>query len=188
VYLYYVYLYYVYLSCVHHCDEIIYALLNPQEMLTVMEQSKAQVTKKGYLFKYEETMMGKKWKKYYFSIKSNFLAWYHDRSAEKPLGIIDLEDGKLEASKSKKPKYEGCEFKISVPSGSGSRVLQLRVDYAKDRGPWMEAMAMAKSRHIAAGTINLDRCMKYFIVPSLFLVCLIVSLLTYALNRFSSIV
>uniref|UniRef100_A0A7S4U6R0 PH domain-containing protein n=1 Tax=Paramoeba aestuarina TaxID=180227 RepID=A0A7S4U6R0_9EUKA len=129
-----------------------------EEKMTVLERTTAKVSKSGYLWKYEEGFMKNTWKKYYFVLKSSFLSWYSDQSCteKEPVGVIDLESArayKAPRKEKEKKKYEGCEFEIR----STTRVVNLRVDYARDVDPWVQAISMAKARYLSSGTVNLDK-------------------------------
>mmetsp|Transcript_8414 Transcript_8414/g.11332 ORF Transcript_8414/g.11332 Transcript_8414/m.11332 type:complete len:944 (+) Transcript_8414:798-3629(+) len=129
-----------------------------EEKLTVMEKKTAKVSKSGYMWKHEEGLLKSHWKKLYFVLKSNFLSWYSDQNQASASGMIDLENSRVyktqfgKKEKDKK-KYEGREFEIRA----GERVVEIRVDYARDCDAWIQAISMAKARHLASGTVNLDK-------------------------------
>ena len=124
-----------------------------------MEQINARVTKTGFLFKLNEGQFAraKKWKKYYFHLRSNFLTWYKDRNSNEIIGMFDIENASINAVvRDKDKKLEGKEFELKNSSGT----LNLHVDQAKERADWIEAIKMAKERHNAAATLSLDGGMR----------------------------
>ena len=123
----------------------------------MMERNSSKVTKSGYLYKYEESLLGmRSWKKYYFILKSNFLSWYPDAHSATPVGMVDLEEARIYESPAKKKKHEGCEFEVKSPA----KTVLIRCDYAKELKPWIQALSMAKARHLTSHTVDLDKGMR----------------------------
>ena len=129
-----------------------------EEQLMVMERSTAKPTKSGYLWKKGGGL--NPWKKLFFVLKSNYLTMYKDNSdTTVPIGVIDIEHCRVYKSapskKKKDAKFDGCEFEVA----SKDKTTLIRCDYARDVDQWIQAITMAKARHMASTTINLDKGM-----------------------------
>lgn len=128
------------------------------QQIQILEKTSTKPLKTGFLSKRGGKSATGTWQKRHFVLKSNFLAYYRSPSDPKPVGLIDLESSRVYKSegKKKKPskKDKPCfEFELAVPD----RTYYIKAESEHDLEEWMKAINLAKARHLASVTLNLDQ-------------------------------
>eukprot|EP00013_Stygamoeba_regulata_P023768 CAMPEP_0177647334 /NCGR_PEP_ID=MMETSP0447-20121125/10243_1 /TAXON_ID=0 /ORGANISM="Stygamoeba regulata, Strain BSH-02190019" /LENGTH=1221 /DNA_ID=CAMNT_0019149909 /DNA_START=85 /DNA_END=3750 /DNA_ORIENTATION=- len=120
-----------------------------EQNVQLLEKISTKPLKTGYLTKRGGSYG--KWQRRFFVLKSNFLSYFKDPKDAKPAGLIDLENARVYRTNSKK-KADIHAFEVVTPN----RTYYIRAEAAVETEEWIQALNLAKARHLSAGTVDLN--------------------------------
>jgi hypothetical protein len=111
--------------------------------------------KQGYLFHFENSLVGMVWKKRFFVLRDNLLSWYSKEKrigGAKPKGVIYCEKSRLYEMSSEEAKREFC-FQVD----DGNIKHNIAAESMEEMKSWMTEIRVAKKKTLGVQVVSAEK-------------------------------
>jgi DNA repair exonuclease SbcCD ATPase subunit len=111
--------------------------------------------KQGYLFHFENSLVGMVWKKRFFVLRDNLLSWYSKEKrigGAKPKGVIYCEKSRLYEMSSEEAKREFC-FQVD----DGNIKHNIAAESMEEMKSWMTEIRVAKKKKLGVQVVSAEK-------------------------------
>jgi len=115
--------------------------------------------KQGYLYRYENTLVGMQWKKKFFVLRDNLLSWYSSEKrtqGQKPKGVIYCEEARMYEMDAAEVKRD---FVFQIDTGTTRT--NIAAESLEEMKEWMTEIRVAKKKKLGVKVVSDERTGKH---------------------------